>query len=89
MKKLLLSIALIAGLLFGGAAHAVEYIVTYPDKSQLFKCEMHGSVFKVKVKYRGNGVYTVIVVKRSTTGFSGNVSAGSHNEAARVGCGGE
>ena len=87
MKRI--SLVLISLLLWCSSVFAVEYISTNTDKSQIFRCEMHGSVFKVKVKYAGEGKYTVLVYGKSTAGFSGVIFADNIYEAARHGCGGE
>jgi len=70
-------------------SYAVEHIVTYPDKSQLFRCEMHGAVFKVHVKMVEIGRYRVVVIGKGTSGNSGLMNAGNYVAAARWGCGGE
>ncbi len=90
MKKLfftfLVSVALFINF---STAYAVEYIVTFPDKSQLFRCEMHGATFKVKVKMLQIGKYRTIVIGKGISGYSGIVYADNFTNAARTGCGGE
>ncbi|MBT4290307.1 MAG: hypothetical protein HOD92_23525 [Deltaproteobacteria bacterium] len=90
MKKLISHLFLIITLiLIFTNSYAVEHIVTYPDKSQLFRCEMHGSVFKVHVKMIEIGRYRVVVIGKGTSGNSGLLNTGNYVAAARWGCGGE
>ncbi len=90
MKNLfLLLVALFIIIVESSSVFAVEYLVTFPDKTQLFRCEMHGAVFKVKVKILQANKYRVVVLGKGTTGHSGIVYADNFTAAARVGCGGE
>lgn len=90
MKKRLSCLLITMSLLFVlNNAYAVEQIATHVDKSRLFKCEMHGAVFKVHVKMIENGRYRVLVIGKGTSGNSGIMYASNFFEAARWGCGGE
>ena len=90
MKKFLLHITILTLFsIISLPAMAVEYIVTYPDKSQLFRCEMHGAVWKVHITKKSRGAYRVIVIGKGVSGFSGLAHVNNYVEAARKGCGGE
>jgi hypothetical protein len=90
MKKLFSYLIITTTLLFVFTnAYSVEQIGANVDKSRLFKCEMHGAVFKVHVKMIANGRYRVVVIGKGTSGNSGLMYASNYFEAARWGCGGE
>lgn len=68
-------------------AQAVEYISTKVDGTRLFRCEYSGKEYKVSVKARGNGKYTVLRYGTGHVSYSGTIETSSHEAAAVKGCG--
>ena len=85
MKRSLLIFSLL--LTFSLPLQAVELLSTLVDGTKVFRCEYLGDQYKVSVKFRGNGVYTVLRFGQGTTGASGDFNAPNAAAAAAKGCG--
>jgi len=84
MKKFF--VLMFAGLMFASPLFAVEYLNTLPDGSQIYRCESRGDDYKVRVKYRGRGRYTVLRFGSGTMGRTGEFTAKNHAHAATFTC---